>query len=289
MQKANNIIIKILLLLAFLIILSDVCFGQSSEEGRPLWEFGFAGVSARLPHYRGSDEYRWYILPLPYLIYRGEFIQSDREGVKGVFYQSKYLETNISLFGNPPVEGDNEARKGMSDLDALFEIGPAVKWFLLGRDPLDMFYLQVALRSAFSIGFDNGLDPAYQGMHGVANIIYRNESLFRSHGLIFSFKFGMDFQNRKLNSYFYDIPVEDARPDRPFYESDGGYAGLSLSASLRKELTKNLFLGFYSRWENISAAAFEDSSLVGTKNNYVVGTALIWKFAESKKRVKLNK
>jgi outer membrane scaffolding protein for murein synthesis (MipA/OmpV family) len=289
MQKANNIIIKILLLLAFLIILSDVCFGQSSEEGKPLWEFGFVNVSARLPHYRGSDEYRWYILPLPYLIYRGEFIQSDREGVKGVFYKSKYLETNISLFGNPPVEGNNEAREGMPDLDALFEMGPALKWFFMGRDPKNTLYLRLAIRMACSIGFDDGMDIAYQGLHGGVNLIYNNRSLFKNHMLSFGLNAGIDFTDSELNSYFYDVQRQYVRPGREFYESNGGYAGFFLAATLQKRLTENLSLGFYSRWENISGAVFEDSPLVRAKNNFVVGSAIIWKIAVSKKRVKLNK
>ena len=269
------------------LMLSTHCLAQeSADKAPPLWEFGLFNAAACLPHYRGSDEYQWYALPLPYFIYRGEFIQSDRDGVRGIFSRTRNFELDVSLSGNPPVSGDNDTREGMSGLDALFEIGPALKWFFMGRNPFHTLYLQTAVRCAASVGFDSGVDIEYQGIHSGVNLLYHNsghENQADPRRVRFGLQLGIDFADSRLNSYFYDVPKADALPDRTFYESDGGYAGASVSASLQKPITPSLSLGGYFRWENISGAVFEDSPLVRKKNNFVIGCALTWKIFESER------
>lgn len=254
----------------------------------PLWEIGLFSGAARVPHYRGSDEYDWYVLPLPYLIYRGDIIRADREGLRGIFYKGDHFETDISLSGNPPVDDDNEAREGMEELDAVFEVGPSLKWFPLGRDPMELFYADLAIRAVSSLGFDSGIDLAYQGIHGDLSLVYRNRRLFRNQGVVFRLKIGVDYGDGDYNGYFYDVPQRDTRPDRPAYDASGGYAGCSASVSLQKRLTDRFSIGFYSRWQNVTGATFEDSPLVRDKNNITVGAALIWKIFESEKQVPMR-
>ncbi|MDM8535567.1 MipA/OmpV family protein [Desulfobacterales bacterium HSG17] len=293
MNNRNNYLIlikkvflikNILLIQLSILFFCGACFAQE-KQNLPLWEFGLFSGAARIPHYRGSDEYNIYALPLPYFIYRGEFIRAGRDGVKGIFYKNNYIETNISLSGNPPVDGDNDARKGMPDLDALFEFGPAIKWFFMGKDQYDNLYLESSLRAASSLGFDGGLDLKYQGLRGGINLIYNNKELFKQIKLRFGVNAGVDFTDSRLNAYFYDVEQEYTNSERNYYESDSGYAGFSLSGFLQKTLTKSLSLGGYVRLDNINGAVFEDSSLVRDKNNFVVGCALTWKIFESKRRV----
>jgi len=290
MKILKKVISKFLTILIFLIIFNDVVFSEQNEQNlqRPLWEFGLFNAAARLPHYRGSDEYKWYVLPLPYIIYRGDIIRANREGIRGIFYDSEYIETSISLYGNPPVSSDNKAREGMSDLDAIFEIGPGIKWFVFGRHPKDSLYLRLALRAAYSLGFDHGVNISYQGLRSGINLIYFNQSFFEKYGLSYGLNAGIDFSNSQLHSYFYDVGHEDVRPGRPYYKSDSGYSGFSLAGTLQKKLTHNLSLGFYTRWDNISGAVYDDSPLVKRDNNFIFGTALTWKIAESKKMVSFD-
>ncbi len=287
MKTLKKIITKFLTILIFLIIFNGTVFSEQNGQ-YPLWEFGLFNAAARLPHYRGSDEYKWYVLPLPYIIYRGDIIRADRESIRGIFYDSDYFETNISMNGNPPVSSDNKAREGMSGLDAIFEVGPAIKWFVFGRHPMDSLYLRLALRAAYSLGFYNGMNISYQGLRSGLNLIYFNQSSFEKFGLSYGLNAGIDFSNSQLHSYFYDVPREDVRPGRPYYKSGSGYSGFSLAGTLQKKLTDNLSLGFYSRWDNISGAVYDDSPLVKRDNNFIFGTALIWKFAESKKMVSFD-
>ena len=284
MLKDNRIIKNIIFVQICFFAITTSCFAQTlSKNERPLWELGLFNGIARLPHYRGSDEYKLYALPLPYLIYRGKVIQSDEYGIRGIFFKTKHLESSLSFWGNPPIGGDNRARKEMPDLDALFEIGPAIKWFFKDRGSLDYLYLSIALRGVSSANFDFGVDFAYQGLHGGLQLIYNNRSLFAQNNLEFDFSVGINFTDKDYNSYFYDVSSKYVLPERGFYESDGGYAGFSVSVSIKKKITQNLFLGGYSRWDNINGAVFDDSPLVKGKNNFVIGCALIWKIAESKR------
>ncbi len=284
MLKGNRIIRNIIFVQICFFAMISSCLAQPlSKNERPLWELGLFNGIARIPHYRGSDEYKLYALPLPYLIYRGKIIQSDRYGIRGIFFKTKHLESSLSLWGNPPVSGENRARKGMPELDALFEIGPAIKLFFKDRESPDSLYLSIALRGVSSINLDSGINLAYQGLHGGVNLIYRNRSLFVQNNLKFDFKFGIDFTDSDYNSYFYDVSSNYVLPERGYYESAGGYAGFSVSASLQKKITPSLSIGGHSRWNNIDGAVFDDSPLVKQKNNFVIGCALIWKIAESKR------
>ncbi len=278
----KNVAFSIAALVCFSLLLSFPSGGSCEPSGKkPLWEFGLFNAAARVPHYRGADEHGWYVLPLPYLIYRGEFLRANREGLRGVFLDTEYFETDISLSGVPPVE-DNDAREGMSDLDAVFEVGPALKYHPLGRLRQDSLYLEIAGRAAFSLGFHGGMDVSYRGLKYGLCMAYSNRSLFARHDLSFHLKAGVDFSNSELHGYYYDVPREDVRPDRPLYDSDGGYSGFSVSASMSKKLSDRFSLGFYSRWENLSGAAYEDSPLVKQEDNFTVGAALVWTIAKSK-------
>ena len=69
--------------------------GQASSvraEPLPQWEFGLGATAFTLPDYRGSDERRGYVFPLPFLVYRGESVRVDRQGVRGIFFESDRVQ-----------------------------------------------------------------------------------------------------------------------------------------------------------------------------------------------------
>lgn len=120
-------------------------------EDEPLWEAGLFGGAARLPHYRGADEYRVYVLPLPFLIYRGEVLQADKDGLRGIFYRGVRVETDLSVSGHPPVESDSRARRGMDELHPLVEAGPAVRLYVSPVRRAPSVYAQAAVRGVLSV------------------------------------------------------------------------------------------------------------------------------------------
>ena len=105
-------LVAALIIWGFLLPQSAIC------EEKPLWEFGAGLALLRLPDYRGSDENRYYLLPFPYIIYRGDILRVDRERISGRIFKTDRLLLDISLYGSVPVDSSrNSARSGMPDLD----------------------------------------------------------------------------------------------------------------------------------------------------------------------------
>ncbi|WP_295446440.1 MipA/OmpV family protein [uncultured Thiodictyon sp.] len=241
----------------------------------PLWEFGLYNFVASIPHYPGSDQSQVYAFPTPFFTYRGKYLRATREGVRGIFYQGPYLETSLSLSGNPPVPKSNRARAGMPRLDAIGEIGPSVKWFFLGRHPLDQLYLQASVRAAASLGFSGGPQMHYQGLTGGLGAVYFNRSRFLDQHVRFHFGAGINFGDRDYNGYFYNVAPAYATPERPAYRSAAGVSDAYLSASAQYDLNPRVSFGTYARWDTVADAVFADSPLVKQKNNFVVGAVVI--------------
>jgi MipA family protein len=264
-------------LAALLLVFGTAARADGQPIEKPLWEIGIFNFVASLPDYRGADESTVYAFPVPYLIYRGTYLRATREGVRGIFYQNRYLESSISVSGNPPVNKDNQARAGMPELDAIGELGPSVKWFFLGRDPLDKLYLQVSARAAASLGFRPGPRLTYQGIAGGLDTVYYDQSSLRRFGIRYRLTAGAAVGDAGYHRYFYEVAPGYATPDRPAYSASAGYGGCSLTASMQYELTRSVAIGLYSRWDNVAGASFADSPLVRADNNFTIGAALILK------------
>ncbi len=122
---------------------------------KPLWELGVGLAALQLPDYRGSDENRFYLLPYPYFIYRGDIVQVDQERVSGRIFKTDKVLLDISLYGQVPVKSsDNDARTGMPDLDPTFEVGPSLNITLLdNRQDRYKLNLDLPVRPVFSTDF----------------------------------------------------------------------------------------------------------------------------------------
>jgi len=255
----------------------------AEPEPEPLWEAGIFTGAVRLPHYPGSDEYRTYAVPAPVLIYRGEFFQADRDGVRGVFVKTDHFETNVSLHGNPPASKRNNAREGMPRLHGVVEIGPSLKWFPCGVHDPDPLYLMLAWRAGFSINLEGNLTPRYRGHTSGLHLVYRNQTLLSRHDVRFGLNLGLGLADRRFNHYFYGVDEIYSREDRPAYTARNGYSGLELSAYVNRSFGPDFSLMAYGRWDNLDGAVFADSSLVKTRNNYTFGCAIVWWFLKSEK------
>src|SRR5512140_3673774 len=97
----------------FAVVLVVALAPPVNADELPLWEAGFGLTGLSLPDYRGSNVQRGYVLPLPYLVYRGEILRMDRKGLYGILFQSDRVHLNISADGGVPVKSDkNQARSG---------------------------------------------------------------------------------------------------------------------------------------------------------------------------------
>ncbi len=282
---------KILPALLSLALSACVAWGAGEPEsgtnlppaapGLPLWEAGVFGMVGRLPLYRGADEYKTYVLPLPYAIYRGEVLQADREGVRGLFYRGPRLETDLSMNGNPPVDDGSKARRDMPELEPLIEVGPAVKFHLYRGMRYPRLHVEAAARAVVSVDRSD-LGSRYEGKRVTLGLVLAD---VRHKPWIMGMRAGVDFADAGYNAYFYDVSEAETLPDRAPYRSKGGYGGCSLSAFLVRTLTPDLSVSLYGRWDNVDGAVYEDSPLVKRENNAVIGLAASWRIAASSRYV----
>src|SRR5262249_18019443 len=152
---------KLVLLAALLA--SPALVPAARAEPRPKWEAGAGVTGLRLPDYRGSDETRDYVFPLPYFVYQGPTMRFDREGLRGVLLESDRGELDLSVAGSLPVKSDrNRARAGMPDLDPVLEIGPKVNLTLWRDRPKEKrLDLRFALRGVVATDLAHTKDAGY--------------------------------------------------------------------------------------------------------------------------------
>ena len=259
-----------------------VVAADGHAETRPLWEAGVGLGALILPDYRGSDESRAYLLPIPYLVYRGEFLKADREGVRAEFLDSDRVKLEFAFGASQPVRSsNNQARQGMADLKGSFEVGPSVSINLLRSDDRER---RLDLRLPVSTGVTLG-----GGFRGIGwqtsprlNLDIGDVAGFRGWNL--GLATGPIFQSRKRDAYFYDVRSDDVRPDRPAYRSSGGYAGAQVLAALSKRFER-WWVGGFVRADTLRGATFEDSPLVRRRSAFAAGLAAAYVFGQSTRTV----
>lgn len=244
----------------------------------PLWELGGGVAAISFPDYRGSDRQREYVLPVPMFIYRGDFLQADRERVRGILFRSERAEVDISISGSVPTKSDdNPVRSGMPDLDPTLEVGPSLNLKLV-QAPRHSLTLRLPVRAVIASDFKS-VENA-----GVLANPSLNLDLRVGEGWRLGFVAGTLFADRRHHQYFYGVEPQHARAGRPAYRATGGYSGSQLIASLTKRFDK-LFVGGFVKADFLGGAEFTGSPLVERRNNLAAGIAVTYVFAQSSQRV----
>jgi outer membrane scaffolding protein for murein synthesis (MipA/OmpV family) len=213
------------------------------------------------------------VLPLPYLIYRGEHLRADREGARAVLLESNRLELDLSLAASPPTRSkDNETRRGMANLPTIVELGPNANVNLAqGRDwKLD---LRLPVRAALGLGSEGG----FKGW--VASPQLRL-GLRDVQGWRMALSAAVMAQNQRYNEVFYGVSATDAAPGRPAYQPGGGWAGGHVAAVASRRIGP-WWVGSFVRWDTLRGASFLDSPLVRERQQWSAGFALAYVFATS--------
>jgi outer membrane scaffolding protein for murein synthesis (MipA/OmpV family) len=246
----------------------------------PLWEAGIGAGALHVPHYRGSDQSHDWLLPVPYLVYRGTIFKSDRDGTRAVLLDTQRLDVDLSLDASPPTrKGDNRARTGMADLSATLEVGPNVN-FMLGKGTQNgmgwKLDLRVPLRAVFTVG-------SHPHTIGWTSTPVLNLDL-DVQGWNVGLQGGPLLGTRRLHGYFYSVAPAEATATRPAYAAPGGYAGWGLGASASRRVG-DWWLAAFARTDSVAGAAFEGSPLVKQRQNTTFGFAASWVFKVSDTRV----
>jgi outer membrane protein len=249
-------------------------------EDKPLWELGLGVGAFALPDYRGSNQARGYVLPIPYAVYRGEFLKADRKGVRGELFDTERVNLSVSLAASLPVDSSrNAARAGMPDLKPSVEIGPSLK-LALWRGGDDLLELRMPVRAAFT------LESSPRSVGWVAtphlNLDLAGRGALRGWNL--GFLAGPVYGDRRQHDYFYGVAPQFATPTRPAYAARGGYAGMQFIVAASRRFN-GFWIGAFLRADTLRGAVFEGSPLV-RRDTYVAGGAgIAWILGESRERV----
>jgi outer membrane scaffolding protein for murein synthesis (MipA/OmpV family) len=247
------------------------------------WEVGIGPGVARIPNYVGSDHTRTWTIPIPYIVVDSPHITIDRGVLSGILPLTGRLRLDLSLSGAPPVRGgDDHAREGMSELDGVVEIGPSLDFDLYRRTGAgwptpdsDRVSLELPVRSAFAIDFDH-----FERIGWIVNplIEYQMKRPLALGRLTFTLNTGPLFQSQQYNAYFYEVRDRDARPGRPAYDADAGYAGWRIAGGAGVRW-RDFWFGAFARYINIRGADFDGSPLVKSDHYLAVGCGVAWVFA----------
>jgi len=256
-----------------------------AEEDAPLWEFGMGVATVSFPAYRGSDQSSTLWAPAPYLVYRGDFIKSDRKGLRGQLLDSEWIDLSISGALSPPASSEKiQARTGMPDLETNFEIGPQLDLTVWHNAPRSRsLTLKLPVRAAFTLGQQSR--QIGWVFHPKLNLDIESPSGLPGWNL--GLQGGALFGDAQQHAYFYGVDAAYATADRPAYQASGGFAGMQYLMALSKRYPR-FWVGGFLRYDDLRNASFEDSPLVRSRSYLAGGIAISWMLGESSTRVRVQ-
>jgi outer membrane protein len=246
---------------------------------KPLWELGLGFSGIQLPDYRGSDQSRNYLLPLPYIVYRGTWLKSDREGTRAMLFDSARVKLDMSFGAAAPARSDSAAREGMPKLPGNIEVGPSLN-ITLDEEVRKRWRLDLRLPVRAAVTLQSS--PQYAGTTFSPNL---NLDLnIPTHGWNIGLLTGPLFANKRYHAQYYEVAPAYARADRPAYSARGGYAGWQTVAATSKRFG-NAWVGAFVRLENLNGAVYSDSPMVKRNSALTAGFGVSWVLATSEAMV----
>jgi outer membrane protein len=254
-------------------------------ELRPLWEVGAGVTVLDFPLYRGAEERRSYLLPVPYLQYHGDVLQISRDRMRGLLFRRDRVELDFSVNGSVPVNSsDSLARRGMPDLDPTLEIGPSLNVHLYFDDRRQTnLDLRLPVRAVVATNFSRFEQQGWL-FHPSLNLDLRN---VQQSGWNFGLVAGLLYADQRYHQYYYDVAPQYATATRPAYSASAGYSGSQYMATLSKRYG-SFWIGGFTRWDDLTGAAFADSPLVTRRQSFAAGFMVAWILFSSDKMVEVS-
>jgi len=257
---------------------------QSVGQGDlPLWEFGVGAFGLTAPAYPGADHRNNRVLPLPYLLYRGEVLRADQSGIGARLFRSDRLEFDVGLAGALPSDSDDvEIRAGMPDLGALFEFGPRLKIRVAdidqGSQMRSRLRAELPLRAV--IEARGGLRR--QGWTFEPKLAYETRGergLWSVEGNV-----SVVFGDKRINRYFYEVQPQYANASRAAYGADAGLMLTRVGLFATRQLNPDVRLFGFVRYESYAGSANRDSPLHIKNSGTSAGIGFAWTLARSSRR-----
>lgn len=285
MIRAVPLLPGALAFIALAVAAQDKPAQDQPTQQKPLWEIGAGVGGVSFPAYRGSDQQRSLLLPTPYFVYRGDLFKADRDGVRGIFFNSDRIDLNISTSASIPVDSDNvRARENMPDLKPTLEIGPSLDinvW--RSQDRRRKLDLRLPLRYAFTAE----ASPSSVGWQFTPRLNLDLVDPADFNGWNLGLLAGPLYASKRQHAYFYSVSERYATATRNAYDATGGYAGWQVLGALSKRFP-GYWVGGFVRYDSLRGAVFSDSPLVTSERYLAGGIAIAWIIGESSINVPAN-
>tara|TARA_B100000700_G_scaffold143246_1_gene159221 strand:- start:2896 stop:3705 length:810 start_codon:yes stop_codon:yes gene_type:complete len=240
-------------------------------------ELGAGIFHANIPLYIGARESKSYTLPVPYVRYRSERLNLDRRSATGYLWQHNNWHLDISATAGIAVDsGESKARDGMDDLDWVFELGPALDYYVVGHyNQPSYFKLGVFTRKALATDFTSIDDIGFKaGPYAQwRQRLWQQEA----QSITLTSRLAVNYASSQYADYFYAVPTAAANSLRSEYTSGNGYGGEEVSLGLSYDSRRWWFGGFV-KYYRIKDAKWRDSPLVERNHSVAFGFGLAWKF-----------
>lgn len=255
---------------------SPLSSSDSETAPEPKMELGIGLAVQSLRDYRGSTEHQTNALPFPYIVYRGDFIELDRDSAKGKLFSSDNIELAVSADASYTEDSkNNPLRVGMDPLDPTFELGPSLEVNLTGEDLDQGWMARFPVRGVFSVDIP---DIRQQGWLVNPKVTYKHPDLWNNTN--FKFDAGFLYGDADYHEYLYGVSTADATAARPEFEASAGYSGAFIKLGVDRRID-NWWIKSYVRYDNLSGAENNNSPLYETDHYVSAGLAIAWVFWES--------
>jgi outer membrane scaffolding protein for murein synthesis (MipA/OmpV family) len=263
-------IIKYLLSLLFLTLFSNLIYADEVKVGAGLF-------TTSLPDYLGSSEQSNYTVPFPYIYYKNKNFKIERNALTGFMWQSNDWYLDMSMSGGVPVKSDdNELRSGMSDIDWVAELGPAIKYYAYGQPKsAENLHLAFSVRKALATDFSH-LDNV--GWQYVTALNHQKSLGKLAQGTLrLSSSIKVNYGDDRYLNYYFGVTEQEETTYRAKFKADSGYQSTSINLGLSWKKEQWLF-GTFAKYHLLNNSAQENSPLVTENTSWYIGFGLAWIF-----------
>lgn len=256
-------------MIKIIFVLLIYCMGVPASYAK--LETGIGMSASHVPHYIGSDQTSNYYLPFPYIHYRSEKLNIDRNLIQTKLWGYGNFSLEVSLGGSIPVDSEtNRAREGMDDLDFLIEAGPALHYYFLGdRTQDNALFLTLPVRMAVASNFTYFHQ---KGFTSNPTLVWRRGYFIDQFLIKPQVMLGMRNASDEYHDYIYGVDPRFATESRDEYEGSTGYGGWRMAYSTVVRWENKLF-GFFVNYVNTEGATFDDSPLYKQEDALMAGVA----------------
>jgi outer membrane protein len=264
--------------LAVILLLIAAAISPRIQAQQAEWEIGASLAAFRLPLYPGSADSKSWLLPLPFIVLRSEFLDID-EGVRAKLLHATDVHLNLSAdFGVPVSSKDSAVRQGMPNLDTVLQVGPSLEITLSGgrRQP-HHFRLELPVRLAIATDLKD-----VESLSWVLEprLTYETRRPFRT-GFAWQLTAGLRYASQDYHRYYYAVPAAFATATRPAYDTGAGFSAVFTDLVLNWRDDELIWWTFL-RYQDLGGGVYADSPLLQREQYWFVGVGLTWVLAESR-------